>query len=88
MLKKINYIFSARQKRNIIFLGILILMGSAIETIGVTAIMPIVSIMTDETIIYTNEIYALLGRVVGLTTAKEYVLFSNHQKCLCTRQAA
>jgi len=75
MLKKINYIFSARQKRNIIFLGILILMGSAIETIGVTAIMPIVSIMTDETIIYTNEIYALLGRVVGLTTAKEYVLF-------------
>lgn len=74
MIKKILYIFDARQKRNAVILMIITLIGSLVELLGVSAIMPLVSVVTDNSIINTNPTYATFGRIFGIDDAKEYVL--------------
>lgn len=75
MLKKINYIFTKHQKVTIILLTIIIFIGSFIELIGVSAVMPLITIITDETIIEREDIYIWIGEVLHIQTAREYVFW-------------
>ncbi len=65
MVKKINYIFDKKQKIRLVELMILILIGTALETVGVTAIIPFISaIMYPNKILsnrYALRIYELLN---------------------------
>lgn len=74
MLKKILYIFNRRQKRNTVILLFLMLIGSVIELLGVSAIMPLVTVVTDTSVIKTNPTYAKIGEILGISDAKTYVL--------------
>lgn len=47
MLQKINYIFDKKQKRDLVILSILILIGGAFETLGVSMIVPVVTIIVE-----------------------------------------
>ena len=61
MLKKILYILNAKQKRQCIGLGVMILISGLLETVGVSLIVPIVSAITSpETIEGYLEEYAIL----------------------------
>lgn len=48
MIKKLGFIFTAREKRNFFFLMIIIVIGSFLELLGVTAFMPFIDILMDE----------------------------------------
>lgn len=74
MLKKISYIFTKRQKRNTVILLFLTLIGSCIELVGVSAIMPLVSVVSDPSIIETDTKYRLVGNILGIHDARTYVL--------------
>ena len=74
MIKKILYIFDARQKRNAVILMFMTLIGSFIELLGVSAIMPLVSVVTDNSIIETNAKYKLVADILNIHDAKTYVL--------------
>lgn len=72
MLRKILYILNAKQKRQCVWLGILILISGVLETIGVSLIVPIVSAITSpDTIEGYLEEYAILRtfcNALGLTS--------------------
>ncbi len=74
MLKKIVYVLTGRQKRNLIILCIIMMIGSVLELSGVSLIMPLTTIVTQESVIMTDKKYVLLGRLLGLQTAQEYVI--------------
>lgn len=63
LIKKITYIFDRKQKRQLFFLCICILLGTVFELLGVTAILPFVNvILSPETAInqkYLRVIYDL-----------------------------
>lgn len=73
MLKKINYIFTKHQKVTLILLSIIIFIGSFIELIGVSAVMPLVTIITDEAAIERVDIYVWIGKLFNIQTAREYI---------------
>ena len=79
MLKKILYILDARQKRQCIWLGVLILISGLLETVGVSLIVPIVSAITSpETIEGYLEDYDILRSLcnaLGLTTTFRITIF-------------
>lgn len=75
MIKKISYIFDARQKRNVVILLFITVIGSFIELLGVSAIMPLVSVVSDNSIIETNPNYKMLGDLLGIHDARTYVLY-------------
>ncbi|MBP3604433.1 MAG: ABC transporter ATP-binding protein [Lachnospiraceae bacterium] len=75
LLKKINYIFDIKQKARLFFLMILILIGSILELVGVSAILPLVNIAMTPEVINENEIYRMLAKWFDLQTANEFILF-------------
>ncbi len=74
MLKKIGYVLTRKQKRNIVILSLIIIVGSLMELLGVSLIKPLTTVATNEAIITTDKKYILLGRILGLQTVREYVL--------------
>ena len=48
IVKKLNYILDKKQKLHIFFLGIMIFIGGILETISVSAVLPIISTILDK----------------------------------------
>ena len=75
MLKQFNYVMDKRQKRNLVLIFVMIIIGSGLELLSVAGISPIVAVITDENIINTQSIYILIGEIFHFTTSRQYVLF-------------
>lgn len=52
---KLKYIFDRKQKINILFLSVLIIIGALFELFGITAILPFVDVAIDSEQVYKNE---------------------------------
>ena len=65
MLQKINYIFDKKQKRDLVILGILILIGGLFETLGVSMVVPVVAVIVQPEQIWNFlDKYQVLGDMV------------------------
>lgn len=64
MLQKINTIFDRKQKTQLVILGIMIFVGGLLETLGVSAMIPIVTVLLspDKVAGYLEE-YAVLQNI-------------------------
>ncbi len=63
MLQKIGYLFDRKQKMQFIGLGVLILIGGLLETLGVSMMVPVVQGIMDPAALAQNEI---VGKVLGI----------------------
>ena len=63
MLQKIGYLFDRKQKMQFIGLGVLILIGGLLETLGVSMMVPVVQGIMDPATLAQNEI---IGKVLGI----------------------
>lgn len=59
-IRKIAYIFTKKQKRRFVFVIFIIAGGSILELLGVSAILPFINIISDKSIIHTNQVYSWL----------------------------
>lgn len=75
VLKKINYIFDTKQKIRLFVLIIMILIGSGLELMGVSAILPLVDVAMNPDMINKGETYVLISKWFGLYTVNEFVFF-------------
>ena len=67
MLQKINYIFDRKQKRDLILLGVLILIGGLFETLGVSMVVPVVAVIVQPEQIWNFlDKYEVLGNIVRI----------------------
>ncbi len=74
MLKKINYILDRGQKMRLFVLMLVIIGGAFLETLGVSAVLPLVNIVTKPEVIHTNKWLRLIGETFGLSDIRTYVL--------------
>ncbi len=72
-VKKVNYILDRRQKRNLVILAVCIAIGSFFETISISAVLPIVNVVTDPEIINTGRRYKMIGDILGIHEVRQYV---------------
>ena len=75
MLNKLNYIFSKKQKMKLVFILILIIIGSFMELMGVTVFLPFVDIIMDPTVIETNETLAFFYSLFKFGEIKQFIVF-------------
>ena len=73
IFKKINYILDKNQKRNLVILAICIAIGSFFETISISAVLPVVNVVTKPDIINTNKYYKLIGDILNIHEIREYI---------------
>lgn len=69
MLQKISYLFDRKQKMQFIGLGILILIGGILETLGVSMMVPLVQGIMEPEALYRNEIVGKVLRFLHIDTA-------------------
>lgn len=75
LLKKINYIFDTRQKVKLVILIFLILIGSLLEMIGVSAVLPLVNLAMKPDVINRNGVLRLCGEWFHLESLNDFVIF-------------
>lgn len=71
----LKYIFDKKQKTYIVCIVIQIIMGTVLEFIGVTAILPFVEIAIDSSKINNNKALKLLYNMLGFINVKDYLIF-------------
>lgn len=64
MFKKVGYILNAKQKRQLAVLGVMIFFGGILETLGVSAMIPVVTAILDpDTLVRIINKYKILSDV-------------------------
>ena len=66
MLQKISYLFDRKQKLQFVGLGILILIGGILETVGVSMMVPLVQGIMDPEELISNEIVQKVTNVLNI----------------------
>ena len=69
MLQKISYLFDRKQKMQFVGLGILILIGGILETVGVSMMVPVVQGIMDPEELVSNEIVQKITNVLNIDLA-------------------
>ena len=74
VLKKLNYILDRRQKVHLFFLLVAFIIGSFLELLGVSAILPLVNVIMDPSVLETNSTYALLARLLQASDVRDFIV--------------
>lgn len=70
----INSILDKRQKRNIVILFFMVLVGAGLETIGVSSILPLVSAIMSDNFIKDNEYARYFCELLGIENNRTFLI--------------
>lgn len=73
-IKKLWYIFDSRQKMQILGLMILILIGTILETLGVTVIVPFIEAIMYPQKIMKNEYVQIISQYLKIQSAEQFII--------------
>ena len=74
LLKKLNFIFDKRQKRGVVLLFFVICIGSALELLGVSAILPVISAIMAPDNILEQPVYSWIYTTFHLNSVKTLIV--------------
>ena len=74
MLKKLNFILDRRQKLHFFLLLIAFIIGSFLELLGVSAILPLVNVIMDPGVLTTNRLYAFLAGMLQAADVRDFIV--------------
>lgn len=75
ILRKMNYIFNRRQKRSLSFLFLALFIGAVLELVGVSLIMPLVSLISNPESIYENKMMHAVYLFFQMNSAESFFAF-------------
>ena len=73
MLKKLNYIFSAKDKVKMLFILFSVILGSFLELLGVAAFTPFVNVIMKPESIQEQWYLKYLYDILGFTTSNHFL---------------
>lgn len=74
IIRKLRVVLSRKQKRQVVALLFLILIGAVLETLGVSMILPIVTAVVEPDIFTENELVMKISNILGLESLEEFVI--------------
>jgi len=74
MVKKVYSVLDHQQRSRVFILLVLIFGGALFETLGVSAVLPLVSAVTDPSIIDENEKYRFVKELLNISDYKMFIL--------------
>jgi len=75
MIKKINALLSLKDKKLLLILLLMSVVLSIIETIGITAIMPFISISANPDLILNNHYYFIVYKFLHFNEPKLFIIY-------------
>ena len=74
IVKKLRYILNRKQKVNICFLGVMILIGGVLETLNVSAILPVVYVIIDPVQAQENKYMKIVMDFIGIEDVSSLII--------------
>lgn len=74
IVKKLRYILDRKQKINICFLGVMILIGGVLETLNVSAILPVVYVIIDPIQAQENRLIRIIMDFIGIEDVSSLIV--------------
>ena len=75
IFKKMNLLLDKKQKRFMIVLIIMMLVGAVLETASISIVIPVVALVMDQNAVMNNELVASLYRFLGFSTPRAFTIF-------------
>lgn len=82
LLKKMCYILDNRQKVKLAGILIIIIIGSLLELLGVSAILPLINVVLEPDIISTNRYYSFAANLFKVNKAADFIFISSILLCV------
>lgn len=73
ILRKLNYILNRRQKIQLAFLFVAIAIGSFLELMGVTSVLPFIDVVMDPEMVKTDETYRFFYEMLNLPNVNYFI---------------
>lgn len=74
MLQKISYMFDKRQKRQMVGLAVLILIGGVLETMSVSMMLPVVQVIMDPDSLMTNAYVSGIVKMLHIDSSRQLII--------------
>ena len=74
IIHKFKILLSRKQKLRVLIIGVMMVIGALLETLGVGLILPLVTAITTPDFIHTNKIANFICGWFGITTEKSFWL--------------
>ena len=74
MLQKVGYLFDKKQKRQLVGLAVLILIGGLLETLGVSLLLPVVEVLMNPEDIMDNKFVAKVVDILNIQTSTQLIM--------------
>lgn len=74
IVKKLRYILDRKQKINICFLGVMIFIGGLLETLSVSAILPVVWVIIDPVQAQENKYMQMVMQITGIDDVSRLIV--------------
>lgn len=74
IVKKLQYILDRKQKINICFLGVMIFIGGLLETLSVSAILPVVWVIIDPVQAQENKYMQMVMQITGIDDVSRLIV--------------
>jgi ABC-type multidrug transport system fused ATPase/permease subunit len=71
--RKIRYIYTRKQKIRFVILFFMIIIAGMLETLGVSSVLPLISVVLTPELMETNKLYSFIARTFHLTSVKGFV---------------
>lgn len=75
LIHKIGYLFDGKQKRQIVGLGVLILIGGLLETLGVSMLLPVVTAFMNPDAIMDNWLVDKITGILHIETSRQLLTY-------------
>ncbi len=72
IFKKMNRLLDARQKRLMIIIIFFMLIGGILESLSISAVIPVVTVLLDPEAVETNRVLSALYHGLGMTSIKSF----------------
>ena len=74
LIHKVGYLFDRKQKRQLVGLGVLILIGGLLETLGVSMLLPVVEVIMNPEVVMEEEIVQRMMEILGIRTSRQLII--------------
>ena len=74
IIKKFNRLLERSQKKRVIILSFMMLVGACLESLGVSLMLPLVSVIMQPDIMETNRWIAKICRIFGIHSYRDFVV--------------
>ncbi len=75
MIKKLSYLLSLQDKKFLLILFLMSIFLSLVETVGIAAIMPFISIASNPELIHSNDYLTMLYAFFAPSSNKNFIIY-------------